>query len=74
MRINSSSGVSSPSRAGFSNRVERKTVNRVSSRLNAYRLEISQKALDFLKTLTGKPAIYNTDVLTYDKDLSFKYK
>ena len=73
MRINDSR-VSSTTHTGFDSRV-RRTIPKNKAILEAYRLDISNMALRMLNELDDDVAIFNSDVISYNKTLklSFKY-
>lgn len=67
--------VSSTSQPSFGSRVRRKENIKNHSISSAYKVDISNRGLQMLSELDDDVAIFNSDVLTYNKGfkLSFKF-
>lgn len=77
MRIENS-GISSLNQPSFENKVRSRANvqnNNTASSRNAYRLDISQRSQDMMQMYKDEPlAIFNSDVLSYSKDLKLNSK
>lgn len=76
MRINNNTSSVSSNSSIFGSRVRKsESVNRSSTYTNAYKLEISNRAIDMLRQYEDDElATFNLDVLNYTKDLKLKFK
>lgn len=73
MRVNNNT-ISSPSQPLFGSRVRQKENIRTNNISGAYKVDISNWAMNLLSEYEDDVPIFNSNVLNYSKDLNLTYK